>query len=1189
MSDKKLNANAKTFSFNPNVTAWSPGNSFDPTKMSTGTVVSKTPTPTPAPAPVPEVPKPTPTPPVQQVAPASTSASEPITKEVVKDAGPKPVQPPAAVWPKSNKTTPAPKTTESTPKVVTESTPTPVAPEPKTEPTPTAPKETVKEVPTSVKPATQTPSANIEVTFGEFDDKKKPTPQTTPAAESSTQPPQPTAAPVPTPVVPAKAPMVNWRAAAMSAPAPPAQGQKSFAPNAASTAPPRPIQQKQGNGANKDKDNKDGASSKKDKRNKNKKDKGKGGSSNSQTKAQDNKQGGKQQASNSKQAAAAAAPVKQPEPAPVKQSAPAPVAAKQPEEPAPAPTPVVKTSPPVVEAAPQPAPSTSAAPINFAAAASKPPVTETKPIPVTVKKKEVAKSPPSAPSAPAETKVQPPPLEITPAAPTPATTSEPVVATNNPPAPVRKPVQPEENWRSGRSLRPGGSRPEGGDPLRPNGSNNDGNGGMKASPSNADSGGRWGKVALPPSATEDPSASWASKPTSFTLFSLLEYKESNHLPPSSLNLELPIIHLYVNKIAEEETRRAASENGNNKGGRGPLRPKGPPKQYEKPKWAAGTKEGEGAEVMRKALFILNKLTVEKFSRLSDEFLNVGFTSIALLEGAIDIIVDKAQMEHHFGAMYADLCLKLAKSPLSQLGEEDKGKQFKKSLLQRCQQEFEKDQKEILAGLNELEDNEDRDMQILTVRKRYLGHMKFVGHLFRVQLLSDKIMHICVKELFGDSEDPDEEKIQCLCTLMTTIGGQLEASAVGKAEKAKLMKKYLKDISALSTNSKISSRIRFMCKDLLEMRANGWTSRREEESAKTIAQIHQEADREQNKNQRGGGGGGGNSSPRANQGGGNNSSPRANNRASPRANQEVGDSEWKTSTKPSRGGNNANANKRNNNTPTNGNVSSSQPRGERAAMGGGFGAFAEKEKRDKQEKKDRKERKEKEKEAKRSKEALSSESTSTPTAAAAEVVNEIVFKMTPEQYSNSCKTEFEQHINGGSLDEVIESMKEFGTPVPTTHISAMISVVLNHLFSNLANDKAVTTGGNLFLELVKQNMLEVSGLEAGFTKFLENFEDYVCDAPKSMEWFPQIIALMINAEILSLKIFAEAEGSIKEGWKLEEFFGFSTTFLVRTLSVLQIENKKSSSEYLKEAGLDIRSLAEDDVALDKLLVEYKVTL
>jgi hypothetical protein len=93
--------------------------------------------------------------------------------------------------------------------------------------------------------------------------------------------------------------------------------------------------------------------------------------------------------------------------------------------------------------------------------------------------------------------------------------------------------------------------------------------------------------------------------------------------------------------------------------------------------------------------VLNKLELTmEFERLTEYFMAGGegesgsaFTSVPLLEGAVDIILDKVQMEQHLGGMCADLCLKMSRTPIEELGEESgsgKGKQFKKSLLQRCQ-------------------------------------------------------------------------------------------------------------------------------------------------------------------------------------------------------------------------------------------------------------------------------------------------------------------------------------------------------------------------------------------------------------------------------------------------------------------------------------------------------------------------
>jgi hypothetical protein len=141
------------------------------------------------------------------------------------------------------------------------------------------------------------------------------------------------------------------------------------------------------------------------------------------------------------------------------------------------------------------------------------------------------------------------------------------------------------------------------------------------------------------------------------------------------------------------------------------------KQHEKTLCAA-----EAAQVRQKALFILNKLTLAKFDdHLNDEFLSIalGFTSVALIESAIEIIVDKAHMEHQFGAMCADLCSKLARTPLPQLGDQSKGTQFRKSLLIRCQQEFEKNQAGVFEELNKIEVADKRAAAIFGARKRCL--------------------------------------------------------------------------------------------------------------------------------------------------------------------------------------------------------------------------------------------------------------------------------------------------------------------------------------------------------------------------------------------------------------------------------------------------------------------------------------
>lgn len=89
--------------------------------------------------------------------------------------------------------------------------------------------------------------------------------------------------------------------------------------------------------------------------------------------------------------------------------------------------------------------------------------------------------------------------------------------------------------------------------------------------------------------------------------------------------------------------------------------------------------------------------------------------------------------------------------------------------------------------------------------------------------------------------------------MTTVGSDVHNHAEqyrgkkGKAEHVDSLTKIWKRVERLA-NSKdtgvVSSRIKFMLQDLLEMRNKGWVERRKVETAKTIEQIHKEVAKEE---------------------------------------------------------------------------------------------------------------------------------------------------------------------------------------------------------------------------------------------------------------------------------------------------------------------------------------------------------
>jgi len=268
------------------------------------------------------------------------------------------------------------------------------------------------------------------------------------------------------------------------------------------------------------------------------------------------------------------------------------------------------------------------------------------------------------------------------------------------------------------------------------------------------------------------------------------------------------------------------------------------------------KEAIKEQIFRKVKGILNKLTYERFGSLSKQIIEIGITDEAILEGVINLVFDKALDEPNFGSLYAELCKSISdelpkiQSWMIDKKSENKNNLFRKLLLNKCQLEFEKEvrwteENKITKPVAEMTDEEKnewaaKETERIKIKRRSLGNIKFIGELFKLSMLSEKIMHQCVgKLLFSNFENPEEEDLESLCNLMKTIGKKLDNNE--KAQKH--MNLYFEKIEELSKRKSIPSRIRFMLQDVYELRKDHWKSRTVAQGPKTIAQIHQDAEKE----------------------------------------------------------------------------------------------------------------------------------------------------------------------------------------------------------------------------------------------------------------------------------------------------------------------------------------------------------
>lgn len=240
-----------------------------------------------------------------------------------------------------------------------------------------------------------------------------------------------------------------------------------------------------------------------------------------------------------------------------------------------------------------------------------------------------------------------------------------------------------------------------------------------------------------------------------------------------------------------------------------------------------TTENQTEVLYRKVRGILNRLTPEFFEKLLEQIQCLNIDTNEKLQGVILLVFEKAIDEQLYAKEYALLCKNL--SCLAVRHDDQNRDTFLSKLLVKCEQEF---NVHVMGRKKFDEKHEEEERQS---RRRSVGTCRFVGELYNSHVLKHNIMTKCINNLLESDPNGPEEYLECLCTLLTTIGPKMDAENVAAFSST------FKVMSEKIRKRKLSNRVKFMMQDVIDLRNRKWTLRTGamDSVPKTMEQCEQE--------------------------------------------------------------------------------------------------------------------------------------------------------------------------------------------------------------------------------------------------------------------------------------------------------------------------------------------------------------
>lgn len=246
--------------------------------------------------------------------------------------------------------------------------------------------------------------------------------------------------------------------------------------------------------------------------------------------------------------------------------------------------------------------------------------------------------------------------------------------------------------------------------------------------------------------------------------------------------------------------------------------------------------------------VLDKITPQTFNSSMVFSCKLPINTEQRLIGVTYLIYEKALEDTDFPQqvhVYGNMCKIFSKKSVEVKNCPKHNRTFREILLERCQKDFESfvlEQLNAEIQLSEIQDYLDIEQKKVLhlahaekkrkFRMKRLGNVRFIGHLYKVQMLGTAIINRCMELLLNA---PGDTSLECVCILLTIRGNFIFENG----ERASSLVPYLQRIYELVHHNeglKISLRVKCMMQNILDLRKDKWVPRSKSTNLESINQT-----------------------------------------------------------------------------------------------------------------------------------------------------------------------------------------------------------------------------------------------------------------------------------------------------------------------------------------------------------------